>query len=48
MRYKALLLDFYGTLVEGDDCIIQDILGAIVARSPVSSDTRQIGRDWRF
>lgn len=48
MKYKALLLDFYGTLVAEDDLIISDILEAIAARSPTSSDMKQIGRDWHF
>jgi len=48
MKYKALLLDFYGTLVAEDDHIISNILKAIAAGSPVPSDVKQIGRDWRF
>jgi 2-haloalkanoic acid dehalogenase type II len=48
MKYKALLLDFYGTLVAEDDDIIREILLAIAACSPVSSDMQRIGRDWRF
>ena len=48
MQYKALLLDFYGTLVTEDDHLISPILTEIAARSPVSSDARQIGRDWDF
>ena len=48
MKYKALLLDFYGTLVAEDDAIINEILHAIAACSPVSSDIEQIGRDWHF
>lgn len=48
VRYKALLFDFYGTLVAEDDHVISKILNAIAACSPVSSDTKQIGSDWRF
>jgi 2-haloalkanoic acid dehalogenase type II len=48
MKYKALLLDFYGTLVAEDDHIINDVLKTIAACSPVSSDVKQIGRSWRF
>lgn len=47
-RYKAFFLDFYGTLVDEDDEIITRIIERIAATSPVSSDVRQIGRDWRF
>jgi 2-haloalkanoic acid dehalogenase type II len=46
MKYKALLLDFYGTLVEEDDRIIERILPMIVASSPLSPDQRQLGKDW--
>jgi 2-haloacid dehalogenase/putative hydrolase of the HAD superfamily len=48
MRYKALLLDFYGTLVEEDDSAISEVLKAIAETSPLSSDTKQIGRDWQL
>ena len=48
MKYKALLLDFYGTLVAEDDHLIMALLEEIADCSPVSSDTRQIGRDWNF
>jgi len=48
MHYKALLLDFYGTLVAEDDLVIAALLAEIAALSPVSSDARQIGRDWNF
>lgn len=48
MRYRALLLDFYGTLVEEDDRIINEILSAIAEISPVSSDPKRIGRDWQL
>jgi len=47
-RYKVLFLDFYGTLVEEDDEVITRIVRRIADNSPVSSDIRKIGRDWRF
>ena len=47
-KYKALLLDFYGTLATEDNHLIAPILTAIAEASSVSSDTGQIGRDWRF
>jgi FMN phosphatase YigB (HAD superfamily) len=47
MRYKALLLDFYGTLVEEDDLIVAEIAEAIATHSPVSSDAKLIRRDWK-
>lgn len=46
MGYKALCLDFYGTLAEEDDRVIAEILKALAAQSPVSSDTEQIRRVW--
>jgi 2-haloalkanoic acid dehalogenase type II len=46
--YKAILLDFYGTLVEEDDPITHEIVEAIASRSPVSSDPKRIARDWRL
>ena len=48
MKYKALLLDFYGTLVAEDDHLILTLLQEIAACSPVSSDVQRIGRDWDF
>lgn len=48
MKYKALLLDFYGTLAEEDDRIVGEIIAEISARSPLSSDKREIGRNWKF
>jgi 2-haloalkanoic acid dehalogenase type II len=48
MKYKALLLDFYGTLVAEDDAVITRIVDLIAQHSPVCSDPRQIARDWRW
>jgi hypothetical protein len=46
VSYKALCLDFYGTLVHEDDAIIAEILKDIAATSLISLDTRRIGKDW--
>ena len=46
MSYKALFIDFYGTLATEDDLIIAEIVQAIASQSPISSDIKQIGRDW--
>jgi hypothetical protein len=46
MRYKALLLDFYGTLVEEDDQVIEQMLPKIVASSPLAPEQREVGRLW--
>jgi 2-haloacid dehalogenase/putative hydrolase of the HAD superfamily len=46
VKYKALLLDFYGTLVKEDDQVIKGILQTIAGASPDCSDSRQIGQDW--
>jgi 2-haloalkanoic acid dehalogenase type II len=46
MRYKALLLDFYGTLVEEDDLVIREILGEVAAAAPPGTDPRELGRAW--
>lgn len=46
MKYKALLLDFYGTLAEEDDRVIADTLEAIVGASTMPVDKARIGRDW--
>ena len=48
MRYRALLMDFYGTLVEEDDAIIDRIVETIVDRSPVPVDRRRVLASWRF
>ena len=41
-RYKALLLDFYGTLVKEDGEIIHRIVNAIADCSAVTNDRKQI------
>jgi 2-haloalkanoic acid dehalogenase type II len=46
MRYKALLLDFYGTLVADDDRVSAETAQAIAEASPLASDARQVGRTW--
>lgn len=48
MKYKAILLDFYGTLVAEDDHLIARLLAEIAECSPVSSNAQEIGRDWNF
>jgi len=46
MRYKALLLDFYGTLVAEDNRIALETAQAIAAAAPRLLDARQVGRTW--
>ena len=46
--YKYIFLDFYGTLVEEDDEIIDRIVRSIANVSPLSNDTEAIGRNWNF
>lgn len=46
MRYKALLLDFYGTLVAEDDRVVVETAQAIAEASPLSVDAKQVGREW--
>lgn len=48
MRYEAILLDFYGTLVEEDDRIIGRIVRAIAKDSPVGPTPGQVAGAWRF
>lgn len=48
MKYKALLLDFYGTLVAEDSPLISEIEQEIASCSPVCSDIEQIAVSWRF
>lgn len=47
MKYKALLIDFYGTLVEDDDFIITTISQAIAEQSPLSPRPNQIRNEWQ-
>lgn len=46
MKYKGILLDFYGTCVAEDDAIIERIIAAIAARS--SAPPAEIWRSWKF
>lgn len=46
MRYKALLLDFYGTLVAEDDRVTTETAQAIAQASPLTLETRQVEREW--
>jgi 2-haloalkanoic acid dehalogenase type II len=43
MPYKALLLDFYGTLVVDDDRLSLEIAQAIVDASPLALDVKHVG-----
>ncbi len=47
-KYKCVFLDFYGTLVEEDDEIIDRIVRSIARVSPVSNDPKEIGDKWNF
>ncbi|MWC27655.1 HAD family hydrolase [Paenibacillus sp. MMS18-CY102] len=44
--YKAVFLDFYGTLVHEDDVYIEEICGRILKSSPIPSTTREVGAYW--
>lgn len=44
--YKAVFLDFYGTLVHEDDVFIEEISARILASSTVQTTTREIGQYW--
>ena len=46
MKYKALLLDFYGTLAEEDDRVIAGVLETIASAASAPVDQARIGRDW--
>ena len=46
MKYKALFLDFYGTLVHEDDDLIANIAQKISAASPGNPDTKSIASLW--
>ena len=46
MPYTALLLDFYGTLVEEDDLVIARIAGEVAAHSPLTPDVQEVSRRW--
>ena len=45
-RCEALLLDFYGTLVEEDTEVIEGIVRRIAAGSPGGATPAEIGREW--
>ena len=46
MKYEALFLDFYGTLVHEDDDVIAQIVQKISAASPGNPDTKDIASFW--
>jgi HAD superfamily hydrolase (TIGR01549 family) len=46
MPYAALLLDFYGTLVEEDDPIITRIASQVAAFSPLAPCSHEVGSRW--
>jgi 2-haloalkanoic acid dehalogenase type II len=46
MRYKAVLLDFYGTLVVEDDAILAQTTQEIADHTPLRASPAQIGRRW--
>ena len=45
-RYKAILLDFYGTLVQEDDPVLETIIQQIGALTPVENAVADIRRRW--
>lgn len=45
-KYKAVLLDFYGTLVEEDTPIIERVVSRIAAESRLGSAPEDISRSW--
>jgi FMN phosphatase YigB (HAD superfamily) len=46
LKYKAVFLDFYGTLVHEDDDIIPIICEKIKANTSVDCNIREIGSYW--
>ncbi|MDQ8733551.1 HAD family hydrolase [Paenibacillus sp. LHD-38] len=44
--YKAVFLDFYGTLVHEDDVFIEEICNKILTSTSTRTTTRDIGRYW--
>lgn len=46
MRYKALFLDFYGTLVHEDDAVLPLICEHIRLTARQPCDAREVGRFW--
>ena len=45
-RYRALLLDFYGTLVEEDTELIARIVQRVAASSPLAPPAADVGARW--
>ena len=46
MSYKALFVDFYGTLVAEDEVVIQQILQRVAERSVTADSIPAMARDW--
>lgn len=46
MQYRALMLDFYGTLVEEDAPILAAIVDRVAANSPEQPQPRDVSRRW--
>lgn len=46
MKYKGILLDFYGTLVEEDDDVIQSICSKLAESSEIKATEKDIGHYW--
>ncbi|KRE24895.1 HAD family hydrolase [Paenibacillus sp. Soil522] len=44
--YKAVFLDFYGTLVHDDDVFIEEICKNILTSTSIQTTTKDIGRYW--
>ena len=47
-EYQCIFLDFYGTLVEEDNQIIEGIVRRIASISPLSSDPKEVEENWNF
>jgi 2-haloacid dehalogenase/putative hydrolase of the HAD superfamily len=46
LGYTAILLDFYGTLVEEDHPLIRRIVEQVAAASPLGGTPAEVGRAW--
>ena len=46
MKYKAIFLDFYGTLVHEDDEIVAELTQKMSACSPQNPTAREVGAFW--
>ena len=46
MKYRAILLDFYGTLVKEDDYLVERIIQQVGALSPMEDATPLVRRRW--